>query len=100
MSNMNKEMLLPKWVPGIVKHDLGSESFLHDEQNERIHVLNCTASLIWDHCDGHTSYQEMLGILLREFSDVTVDVLRIDLGRALKEFAERGVVMTREQPCE
>jgi hypothetical protein len=52
---MNQMNTAPQKRADLVIKELGDELMLYDEINEKIHVLNHTAYLIWSFCDGcHT----------------------------------------------
>ena len=60
---------------------MGTETLLYDAQAEAIHLLNPTALLIWNLCDGSHSLQDMKEELMAAFSlaaehDVLADVQR------------------------
>src|SRR5689334_19441294 len=64
----------------LITEVLSSETIVYDTTNHRVHCLNETASLIWRHCDGQTSVEEMA----RQLSDtlgvpVKLDVVRLGL---------------------
>ncbi len=63
----------PKTLPfsrreGVVVRDLSEETVVYDVQTHRAHCLNRTAALVWRHCDGETTVEEMADILHRELS--------------------------------
>ncbi len=60
----------------------GQDLVLYDSERGRLHVLNPTASAIWDLCDGLHSLDEMAGTLARSFemspqADLVQDVKSI-----------------------
>jgi hypothetical protein len=44
---------------GIIVQRLPDEVLVYDLENHKAHCLNQTAALIWDHCDGKTSVNEI-----------------------------------------
>jgi hypothetical protein len=76
----------------ILVNELGDQTILYNTNRKAIHVLNPTARLIWDLCDGEHSLQDMEQTMRSNFSipreqDVYADILRI-----LDEFASKGLV--------
>jgi len=51
---------------------LSDEVLVYDLDRKKAHCLNQTAALIWNHCDGQTSLEEM-AVVLQEQSEVKVD---------------------------
>jgi hypothetical protein len=85
---MNK----PQRVPGFVINEVGVETLLYNQENEAIHVLNMTAWVIWDHCDGCHTIEEIERELrdrfhIREEHDVSGDIQR-----TLAIFQSKGLI--------
>lgn len=58
----------PKRKPDIVAKDIGREIILYSSKQEGIHILNPTARLIWELCDGEHTLGEMEQALRANFS--------------------------------
>jgi hypothetical protein len=54
--------------------ELPDETLVYDQERHKGHCLNATASLVWRHCDGQTSVDELARLVARE--------LRMGLRRA------------------
>src|SRR4051794_34778602 len=55
-----KDMISPQArQTGLLIHQLGDEVVVYDEEQHRIHALNPTAALVWNHCDGKTSVSDI-----------------------------------------
>ena len=52
----------------IIVKDVGGETLLYSSDQQVLHVLNSTAKLIWDLCDGKHSLVEMEEALRSSFS--------------------------------
>ena len=50
----------------VVVGDYLDESVVYDLKTYKTHGLNKTATLVWRHCDGHTTVAEMSTLLARE----------------------------------
>jgi hypothetical protein len=51
---------------GLLHSHLRDELVLYDIQRHKAHSLNRVASLVWQHCDGQTSVQQLCELLSRE----------------------------------
>lgn len=47
----------------LVVEVLPDESLVYDLKRDKAHCLNPTAALVWSHCDGETSVEEMAALL-------------------------------------
>lgn len=57
---------------GLLVEELPHEMLVYDLERHKAHCLNPTAALVWKHCDGRTSVQE-LARLLEKSLDARVD---------------------------
>ncbi len=73
------ENRFPRRNGDFLSRQAGKDLVLYDSERGRLHVLNPTASAIWDLCDGSHSLDEMAGTLARSF-ELTPQV---DLARDL-----------------
>lgn len=72
--------------------DIGGEIFLHDNEGKAIHVLNSTAQLIWNLCDGqHTPAEMEMAIRERFAVPAGHDVMK-DIDQTLKTFVAKGIL--------
>ena len=53
---------------GIITQDIGDEVVLRNADQKTIHVLNTTARIIWDICDGEHTVEDMEHQLRERFS--------------------------------
>ena len=51
----------------LVIQDVDGETLLLDGEGNCIHQLNRTASFVWHLCDGKTSVEDIVRLLIREF---------------------------------
>jgi hypothetical protein len=56
----------------LLVEELPDEVLVYDLDRNKAHCLNQTAALIWNHCDGQTSVEEM-AIILQQHSQERVD---------------------------
>src|SRR5262245_30585528 len=43
----------------LVIRELDDETLVYDLERDQAHCLNHTAALVWQHCDGHTTAQQV-----------------------------------------
>src|SRR5712691_3388551 len=55
-------------VEGLVIQELPDEVLVYDLDRHRSHCLNRTAAMVWRHCDGRTSVEQMARLLQQELS--------------------------------
>ena len=79
----------------IICQDMGTETLLYDAQAEAIHVLNPTALLIWNLCDGHHNLQDMKEKLRAAFSPTAEHDVLADIQQTLDTFAENDLFVRR-----
>jgi len=48
---------------GLVVQKLTDEVVVYDTNNQRAHCLNSSAALVWEHCDGNRSVNELSDLL-------------------------------------
>jgi hypothetical protein len=87
---MNK--IRPIRRDGTFLQDIGREALLYCVRGKIFHVLNPTARLIWELCDGEHTVENMEQAIRNRFSltkeyDVTGDILRV-----LKFFRSKGLL--------
>jgi len=82
----------PTRKPGIAVKDIGNETLLYSAKGEAIHVLNPTAKLIWELCDGEHTITEMEQAIRANFSVTDEHDVTEDIRRTLEIFAEKGLL--------
>ena len=63
-----KDNLKPIARVDLLAREIEGEFVLLDLKTNQIHQLNPTASLIWSHCDGTHSINEIASIVVHNFS--------------------------------
>ena len=81
----------PRTAPGAHVRDLEDEKVVYDPATHEIVVLNATAALIFELCDGDLSVAQILEELKRRF-DAPADVLCRDLHATLTELHSKRLV--------
>jgi hypothetical protein len=81
----------PRPREGVSTEVLDGEAVVYLNGTRRLHVLNFSASLIWQHLDGAVSLDE-LAALLSGAANVPVEVIREDVLKAVREFGRMGLL--------
>jgi hypothetical protein len=56
---MNESLEKPKAKESVTLQDLGDEVILYDSEKENVHILNNTAYIIWNLCDGQHTIEDI-----------------------------------------
>jgi hypothetical protein len=76
----------------IVFEALGDEAVLYDSDGKRIHVLNATAKLIWELCDGAHALEDIELQLRSSFSGLEGRDVLGDIRAVLDTFMAKGLL--------
>lgn len=77
---------LPLRRNDVIQQPFGDELVLCDEVSKRVHVLNQTAALVWEACDGVMLIETIVQRLALLFCSVDQDIVEKDVKRALEQF--------------
>ena len=77
---------------GIVIQDIGRETLLYSAEGKTIHVLNPTAKVIWDLCDGAHTIEDMEHEIRSSFSFSREHNVIEDVKRTLGIFKDKGIL--------
>lgn len=72
------------------------ETMLYDPETETLYVLNATAELVWELCDGGHTPADMVVSIRAQYTDAQDDDVLDDVSRTLEIFATRGLLQTVE----
>jgi hypothetical protein len=72
MKEMRKKTTPRARTEGLLVEELPHEMLIYDTERHKAHCLNPTAALVWKHCDGRTSVQELARLLAKTLG-VSVD---------------------------
>jgi len=82
----------PLQQPGVAAKELGGEVILYSSDQEEIHVLNPTAQIIWELCDGDHTITDMEQVLRSNFAIPFDRDVRADIQHTLDTFAAKGLL--------
>jgi hypothetical protein len=86
-------MMKPVRKPGITAKNIGGEMLLYSAEEEAIHVLNPTAELLWELCDGEHTVASMEQAIRANFSVTDERDVAGDIRRTLEVFAAKGLII-------
>jgi len=77
---------------GVIIQDIGKEVVLRNVDEKTIHVLNTTARIIWELCDGEHTIWDMERQLRETFSIPDDTNIRNDIVNTLNALTEKGML--------
>ena len=69
-----------------------TETMLYDQETEAIHILNPTAGLVWDLCNGEHTAEDMVAAVKAEFAGTEGRDILNEVQKTLDTFAEKGLL--------
>jgi len=83
----------PNGRDDLIFRQLDEEWVLYDSTGEKLHVLNRTAAVVWLHCSGEDSVDEIVDAVADAFDDEAPrEVVESDVKRTIAEFREKGLL--------
>ena len=82
----------PARKPGVTALSMGDETLLQDTDAHAIHVLNRTAQLIWELCDGEHTVAGIEQSVRAHFGLPPDRDILPDIERTLQAFADKGLL--------
>jgi hypothetical protein len=76
--------------------DIGDETLLYNIDEEAIHILNPTAQLIWELCDGVHTVADIEQTIRTNFSVPAGHDVTADIQRTLAVFTDKGLLQELE----
>lgn len=83
---------LPSARPDVVLRRVGNEWVLFDAANDRAHVLNLTAAVVWTYCDGKHAAAAIAEAIGQEIPDAVGAPIVDDVEAVLRRFADEGLL--------
>jgi hypothetical protein len=68
ISKVHMQFLLPTRSADITLQRIGPEAILYDQRHGRAHVLNASATRIWELCDGHATLDDIVSTVAAAYS--------------------------------
>lgn len=82
----------PGPASAIIGVELDSEAVLYHEDLNTVHLLNPTATIIWNSLDGETDLASLTAYLADAFS-ADLDVVMADVIAVVREFGRQGLLL-------
>jgi len=83
----------PKAREDVVSRQVDDEWVLYDPVSQKMHVLNTTMGMIWNHLDGTRTIDDLVRATLDAFDPTPPsDVIARDLGKVLEQLADEGLL--------
>ncbi|OGO04183.1 MAG: hypothetical protein A2Y73_05200 [Chloroflexi bacterium RBG_13_56_8] len=86
-------LLRPARKLGVKSKDIGGELVLYEIDGEQIHILNPTAQLIWELCDGEHTPEKMEWAIRENFAVPEGQDVVGDIRRTLETLANKGLLV-------
>jgi PqqD family protein of HPr-rel-A system len=93
-SRITARIVSSRWV---TSERVGGEGILHDERSGQVHILNASATRVWDLCAGRPTVSELVADLARSYG-MPVDAVREDVLALLADLRTRGLLESPEHP--
>ena len=77
---------------GVIEQDIGNEIVLRNADEKTIHVLNATARIIWELCDGNHTVEDMERQLKERYSIPENTNLLDDILNTLNALSQKGML--------
>ena len=81
----------PRRRDGTAAVSLDDNVALYDDVGQLLILLNPSAAAVWQHCDGSTSFDDMVGRLVASYAG-DPGLIRQDVRETLRKLRELGLV--------
>lgn len=82
---------------GLVRTNVGNEIVIYDEERESAHVFDGKAAVVWRHCEGELTVDELAQLLAEEKSLPHEEALQFTVA-SISDFWQAGLL--KEKPSE
>ena len=82
----------PNRNTNLIMKNLGDETILYDPAQKAVHVLNPTAQIVWELCDGEHNIDDMEQALRSKFSVPADHDVKADILQTLETFAAKHMI--------
>jgi hypothetical protein len=84
----------PKRILTVHTKAIGGGLAVYDERRQVSYVLNATSALVWQHCDGRTSQEQLTALIQRQFNVPSQKAERL-LSATLNELGKTHLLESR-----
>ena len=82
----------PLHKSNLILKDLGDEFLVYSAEHKELHVMNPTAHLIWELCDGEHSIVDIADEIRAHFSIPEARNIRDDVQKTVEIFQNKGLL--------
>lgn len=82
----------PKTKKDIITSKMGRETMIYDPKKERLHILNRTASLVWNMANGRHSLEKIARNIRQRFTLSSTTKVESDILQILAKFQQEGLM--------
>lgn len=83
----------PRVRTDLVFRQLDDEWVVFDPETQRLHALNLTAALVWEHCTGDLTVDQIADAVARAFRETTEpSQVLADVRATVQRFADEGLL--------
>ncbi len=76
---------------GVTRQQVGAEGILHDENGGQVHVLNASATRVWELCAAGPTVKEVIASLAQSY-ELPPEAVRDDVLAIINDFRARGLL--------
>ena len=69
-----------------------AETMLYDPETDALHILNPTARLIWELCDGEHTIEDMVATIKAQYTGIEDRDILSEIQEALGTFTTQGLL--------
>jgi hypothetical protein len=84
---------VPQVRPDLRLEDLGNELLVYDELHRQYHLLNSTARLVWQLCDGTRGLAEIAAEVAEHYPTIPDERIRADVETTLAAFGDKELIV-------
>ena len=81
--------------PRLILKNLGDEVILYDPDQKAVHVLNATAQVVWELCDGEHKLEDIEHALRSRYSVPADRDVKADIIQTLNMFISKHIVIPK-----
>jgi hypothetical protein len=83
----------PRRKEGLVLRKLGDDAIVYNPETQKVHVLNRTSLIIWDHCTGDCSLATIEQAIREKFHVEGSVNIQSDIEETLTMFSSEGLLV-------
>ncbi len=89
---MSKNVQIPRINEDIVVQELGDEVLLLNSRDGDVHILNETAYIVWNLCDGRHTLSDIQKNLMNWFPEMIKHTVDEDVQHVVNDFKDKSLI--------